>query len=79
MSAKRPSRTTSRRYEDMFAPFCVEPRLRIVRLLHVLRHMPREGALAHEVSIGGNSPVTLAAIAEGCLKHVDNHLAQILG
>lgn len=47
-------------------------------LLHVLRHVP-EKALAHEVSIGGNPPVALAAVAEGYLKHVNNHLAQILG
>lgn len=47
-------------------------------LLHLLRHMP-EKALTHQVSIGGNPPVTLAAIAEGYLKHVNNHLNQILG
>jgi hypothetical protein len=47
-------------------------------LLHVLRHVP-ERALAHEVSIGGNPPMTLAAVAEGYLKHANNHLAQILG
>jgi hypothetical protein len=47
-------------------------------LLHVLRHMP-EKALTHQVSIGGNPPVTLAASAEGYIKHVNNHLDQILG
>jgi hypothetical protein len=47
-------------------------------LLHVLRNFP-ESALQHEVSIGGKAPVTVAAIAEDYLRHMNNHLSQILG
>ena len=46
-------------------------------LLHLLRNLP-ENALAHEVSIGGKTPVTVDAMAQDYLRHVNNHLSQIL-
>jgi hypothetical protein len=46
-------------------------------LLHVLRHLPEE-RLTHEVSIGGKPPVAVKAMAEDYLRHLNNHLAQIL-
>jgi hypothetical protein len=46
-------------------------------LLHVLRNLP-EGARSHEISIGGKAPVTVEAVAEDYVRHLNNHLAQIL-
>jgi len=46
-------------------------------LLHILRNLP-EGAQSHEIAIGGKPPVTLQAVAEDYLRHLNNHLSQIL-
>ena len=46
-------------------------------LLHVLRNLP-EPAQQYEVSIGGKTPATVAAMAEDYLRHMKHHLAQIL-
>jgi DinB superfamily len=46
-------------------------------LLHVLKAMP-SAALSHECVIGGRPGVTLEALAADYLRHVDNHLAQLL-
>jgi hypothetical protein len=46
-------------------------------LLHVLKAMPAD-VLSHECVIGGRPAVTLEALAADYLRHVDNHLAQLL-
>jgi hypothetical protein len=47
-------------------------------LLHVLKAMPPD-VLSHELVIGGRPAVTLEALAADHLRHVDHHLAQLLG
>jgi hypothetical protein len=47
-------------------------------LLHVVKAMPAE-VLSHECVIGGRSAVTLEALAADYLRHLDQHLAQLLG
>jgi hypothetical protein len=47
-------------------------------LLHVVKAMPAE-VLSHECVIGGRPAVTLEALAADYLRHLDNHLAQLLG
>ena len=46
-------------------------------LLHLLKTMP-ESALPHEISIGGTPPMTLVALIEDYVRHLDHHLDQIL-
>ena len=41
-------------------------------LLHILRNLP-EGAQRHEIAIGGKPPVTVEAVAEDYLRHLNNH------
>jgi hypothetical protein len=36
-------------------------------------------ALSHELVIGGRPAVTLEALVADYLRHVDNHVAQLLG
>jgi hypothetical protein len=45
-------------------------------LVHVLRNTP-EDVLEHECSIGGKAPMTLAALAEDYVRHMEQHLEQI--
>ena len=45
-------------------------------LLHLLKAMP-ESALPHEISIGGQPPMTLAALIEDYVRHLEHHLEQI--
>lgn len=47
-------------------------------LLHVVKAMPA-AVLAHECVIGGRPAVTLEALIADYLRHLDNHLAQLLG
>ena len=47
-------------------------------LLHVLKAMP-PAVLSHECIIGGRPAVTLEALAVDYLRHVDKHVAQLLG
>ena len=47
-------------------------------LLHVVKAMPPE-VLSHEFVIGGRPAVTLEALIADYLRHMDNHLAQLLG
>jgi hypothetical protein len=47
-------------------------------LLHVVKAMPAS-ALSHELVIGGRPAVTLEALVADYLRHVDNHVAQLLG
>jgi hypothetical protein len=47
-------------------------------LLRVVKAMPAE-VLSHECVIGGRPAVTLEALAADYLRHVDNHLGQLLG
>ena len=47
-------------------------------LLHVMKAMP-PAVLSHECIIGGRPAVTLEALAVDYLRHVDKHLAQLLG
>ena len=47
-------------------------------LLHVVKAMPA-AALSHELVIGGRPAVTLEALIADYLRHVDNHVAQLLG
>jgi hypothetical protein len=47
-------------------------------LLHVVKMMPA-AVLSNECVIGGRPAVTLEALAADYLRHVDNHLAQLLG
>jgi len=47
-------------------------------LLHVVKAMPAE-VLSYELVIGGGSAMTLEALIVDYLRHVDNHLAQLLG
>jgi hypothetical protein len=47
-------------------------------LLHVMKAMPQE-VWSHECVIGGRPAVTLEALAVDYLRHVDKHLAQLLG
>jgi hypothetical protein len=46
-------------------------------LVHVLKAMPPE-MLSHECIIGGRPSVTLEALAVDYLRHLDQHLAQLL-
>jgi hypothetical protein len=47
-------------------------------LLHVVKAMPAE-VLAHECVIGDRTAVTLEALFVGYLRHLDQHLAQLVG
>ena len=47
-------------------------------LLHVVKAMPAE-VLSHECVIGGGPAVTLEALVADYLRHLDNHLAQLMG
>ena len=47
-------------------------------LLHVLKAMPA-AVLSHECVIGGRPEVTLEALIADYLRHLDNHLEQLLG
>ena len=47
-------------------------------LLHVVKAMPAE-VLSHECVIGGRPAVTLEALTADYLRHVNNHLGQLLG
>ena len=47
-------------------------------ILHLLEAVP-ESALPHEVSIGGKPPMTLVALIQDYLRHVEHHLDQIFG
>ena len=47
-------------------------------LLHVVKSMPA-AVLSHECVIGGRSAVTLEDLIADYLRHLDNHLAQLLG
>ena len=47
-------------------------------LLHVLQAMP-PAVLSHELVIGGRPAVTLEALAVDYLRHLNQHLAQLLG
>jgi hypothetical protein len=46
-------------------------------LLHVVKAMPA-AALSNELVIGGRPAVTLEALVADYLRHVDNHVAQLL-
>ena len=46
-------------------------------LLHVVKAMPA-AVLSHELVIGGRPAVTLEALVADYLRHVDNHVAQLL-
>jgi hypothetical protein len=46
-------------------------------LLHVVKAMPTE-VLSHEVVISGHPAVTLEALIADYLRHLDNHLSQLL-
>jgi DinB family protein len=46
-------------------------------LLHVVKAMPAE-ALSNELVIGGRPAVTLEALIVDYLRHLDNHVAQLL-
>ena len=46
-------------------------------LLHVLKAIPAEVS-SHECVIGGRPAVTLEALVADYLRHLDNHLAQLL-
>jgi len=45
-------------------------------LLHTVKAMPPE-VFAHEIAIGGKPPMTLAALIDSYLDHLEHHLAQI--
>jgi len=45
-------------------------------LVHIVEAMPEE-RLAHECAIGGKAPVTLAALIEDYVAHLEKHLEQI--
>jgi hypothetical protein len=47
-------------------------------ILHLLKAMP-ESALPHEISIGGKPPMTLVALSEDYVRHLNHHLDQIFG
>jgi hypothetical protein len=47
-------------------------------LLHVVKAMPAT-VLSHECVIGGGPAVTLEALVADYLRHLDNHLAQLMG
>ena len=47
-------------------------------LVHIVEAMP-ETNLAHECAIGGKAPVTLAFLITDYLRHLEQHLDQILG
>jgi hypothetical protein len=47
-------------------------------LLHVVKAIPA-AVLSHDCVIGGRPAVTLEALIADYLRHVDNHLAQLLG
>jgi hypothetical protein len=47
-------------------------------LLHVVKAMPAE-VLSHECVIGGRPAVTLEWLIADYLRHLDQHLAQLLG
>jgi hypothetical protein len=47
-------------------------------LLHVVKAMPA-AALSHELVIDGRPAVTLEALVADYLRHMDNHVAQLLG
>ena len=46
-------------------------------LLHVVKAMPAE-VLSHECVIGGRPAVTLEALAVDYLRHLNQHLTQLL-
>ena len=45
-------------------------------LLHVVKAMPAD-VYRHDVRIGASRSMTLSAVVDGYLSHLDNHLAQI--
>ena len=45
---------------------------------HVMRTTP-PGSLAHTISIGGADPMTLGALMEDYLRHLEHHLEQLVG
>ena len=47
-------------------------------LLHVVRNIAPE-RLSHTCSIGGKAPMTLSAIFEDYVGHLEHHLSQIFG
>jgi DinB superfamily len=47
-------------------------------LLHIVKAMP-DAVLTHECVIGGRPAVTLEGLVADYLRHVDNHVAQLLG
>lgn len=47
-------------------------------LLHVIKHIPSE-KLANSVQIGDGEPVTLGFLVEEYVRHLQQHLKQILG
>ena len=47
-------------------------------LLHVMRHIPAE-KLGNICVIGDDKPVTLEFLAKDYLRHLEHHLAQIIG
>lgn len=47
-------------------------------LLHVIANIPEE-KLAHTVRIGDGEPVTLGFVVEDYVRHLQQHLQQILG
>jgi hypothetical protein len=47
-------------------------------LLHVMERVP-DAARSHAVAIGGLPPVTLEFVIQDYIRHMEHHLAQILG
>ena len=47
-------------------------------LAHVMRRIPA-AAIAHRCSIGGGEPVTVGYVMDDYVRHLEHHLAQILG
>ena len=47
-------------------------------LLHVIKAMPAE-VLPHEVTVTGYAAMTLGELVDDYLRHLDHHLAQLLG
>lgn len=45
-------------------------------LLHIMRSVPKD-RLAHTVAIAGGQPVTLSAVFEDYVHHLEHHLKQI--
>lgn len=47
-------------------------------LAHVMQRIPA-AALAHRCSIGGGEPVTLGYVMDDYVRHLEHHVAQLLG